>query len=241
MGESKPLLLLTASIDPKVSNTPMTFITDPEIRLSQYRSTLQKMIHSRSFGKIVFCENTNYAVDFADEKKLANNCDVELELIRFKGSHEKIKKQGKGYGEGEIIEYAIQNSTLMSKEHYFFKLTGRVQIKNIKKLLSHTDKKQLFIKYNAAEDKVDTRFFGCSIAFYKKHLLEAYKEVNDLEGNYLEIAFFRKLKPLKRNLSVFGYYPKYLGLAGSTGQSYRMGVLKYFWYQFQLSRGGLSI
>ena len=40
-------------------------------------------------------------------------------------------EQGKGYGEGEIIEYALKNSAFLHSEREFIKLTGRITIENL--------------------------------------------------------------------------------------------------------------
>ena len=237
----KPILLLTASIDPQVSDTPMTFITKPEIRLAQYRQTLDQMMLSHCFGKIIFCENTNYEVDFQKEMELAERNGVQFEHLKFEGNYAKIHEQGKGYGEGEIIAYALSNSKLIEKEDHFYKLTGRIQLDNIQKLIPANFKIQVFLRNRADENSVDTRFFCCTTDFYRKNLLNTYTEVNDLEGQYLEKVFFKALKPLASQIPNFPVYPKYSGFAGSTGQSYHMSPLKYWWYQFLFKRGKLSI
>lgn len=42
-----------------------------------------------------------------------------------------IELCGKGYGEGEIIEYGLKYSELLRGAAYFCKLTGRLKVENI--------------------------------------------------------------------------------------------------------------
>lgn len=237
----KATLLLTASINPGVSDTPMTAIKKPSIRLEQYRQTLIQMIQSACFDRIVLCENTNYEEEFAKAKELSITNGIQFEHLKFKGDYEKVHSLGKGFGEGEIIAYALENSKLLAESEHFYKLTGRIQISNIQELISDSFGKQVFIRNKMNEDSVDTRFFNCSKAFFKQHLFNVYQEVNDFSGNYLEKVYFKALKPLDSQIDTYKSYPKFIGFAGSTGQSYTMSFLKYRWYQLQLKAGKLSI
>lgn len=237
----KPTLLLTASINPAVSDTPMTAIKLPEVRLLQYQQTLVQMIKSNCFDRIILCENTNYDEEFKAARELSEAKGIQFEHLKFEGDYEKVHSLGKGYGEGEIISYALNNSKLLEDSEHFYKLTGRIQIGNIKQLMKDSLGKEVFIRNKLNEDSVDTRLFNCSKVFFENHLSEAYKEVNDFNGNYLEKVYFKKLKPFADQIDSYSSYPKFLGFAGSTGQAYNMSHLKYFWYQLQLKWGNLSI
>lgn len=233
-------ILLTATINPSVSNTPLTVINDPIIRLNQYLFTVHQLIKSKGFAKIIFCENTNYPADFKKEKELAKKNGVEIEFIKFEGSYSKIEQQGKGYGEGEIISYALENSCLLKTASSFYKLTGRITVSNIYSLVKNSKKSNLFIRYKSGVDSVDTRFFKSDIKFYKEHLMPVYKLVDDFNENYLEVVFYKSLEKESR-LSKFSEYPNFIGFSGSTGQSYRMGFLKYWYYNALLCLGKLDV
>ena len=59
------------------------------------------------------------------------NTKKEFEWISFQGNTTKTQEKGKGYGEGEIIEYAINHSQLLAKSKMLMKLTGRFYVKNM--------------------------------------------------------------------------------------------------------------
>ncbi|MDA9312805.1 hypothetical protein N9515_08460 [Vicingaceae bacterium] len=237
---SSQTLLLTASIDPNVSKTPLTVISNPNQRLKEYQENLKGILNSRIFKQIVFCENTQYPYDFKEEKQLASSLGAELEIISFLGSNYKIQKQGKGFGEGEIINTALEKSEVLSKAKDFYKLTGRIQVDNFKSIVSNCSHSNCFLLYQRNKPIVDTRLFKCDVSFYKEHLTKAYVEVEDLEGNYLEHEFFKALKG-QSGVRNFSDYPKFNSLSGSTGISYKKGAFKYAIYQIMLKTGQLSI
>lgn len=62
-----------------------------------------------SINTIVFCENSNTSYDFVKISELAKNEGKTLEVLVFDGNQGSYQ-YGKGYGEGRIIEDAINNS-----------------------------------------------------------------------------------------------------------------------------------
>lgn len=239
-NRNKETLLLTASVDPSVSNTPHTSIVDPVQRQKDYLQNLELILKSKAFDQIVFCENTNYSLNLKNIKNIANENRVELEFLSFLGSPLKIEEQGKGYGEGEIIKYALRNSKLLKNSGHFYKITGRIKIDNLKQIVASTKDDNVFLRYQKGMPLVDTRFFKCEVEFYKTYLLNAYNNSNDSKGIYLEHTFYNALKDLKK-IEVFKIYPKYNALSGSTGVSYRKGWFKYLAYQIMLKVGILKV
>lgn len=241
MERNNCILLLTASIDPAVSNTPFTVLKDPAVRWQQYEANLMAILKLNVFGKIIFCENTDYHGDYQGWLKAAKNAGTELEILRFTGNKTFIEKQGKGYGEGEIIEHAIQHSKWLKGHTAFYKLTGRVQVKNLKQIVSLHDKDEvLFVRAQRKKEIADTRLFKCTVDFYNSHLSGAYREVNDLSGLYLEKVFFKRLKKAG-NIRPFGIFPRFSGISGSTNEVYDLPFKEYFKYSLLLKLGFLSI
>ncbi len=235
------ILLLTASIDPGISNTPMTFISNPIERLQQYTDNIKRILTHSNFDVIVFCENTAYDFDYAELKLLAGKHHKIMETLVFKGTTKQIESFGKGYGEGEIIKYAIENSNYLMPDSLFYKLTGRLYVENINDLLlQNVSKENCFIKFKYNKPMVDTRFFKSSVPFFKENLISAYEHVDDRNGRYLEMVYFDQLKHNKQ-ISTFSNYPNIQGLSGSTGMKYDLGFLKYTAYQMCLKLGLLTV
>jgi len=233
-------LLLTASIHPEVFGTPLTVLTDPEIRWRQYENNLIRIIQEGFFKTIVFCENTGYPADYSVCIQKATEKGVNLECLIFEGSKRAIAAKGKGYGEGEILKHALTHSKVLQPQTVFYKLTGRIQIHNFKKIIScHQDDELVFMKADRSLPRVDTRFFKCSAGFFKEHLLNVYKEVNDPAENFLEMEYYRALHGLK--LKCFKAYPLFIGISGSTGDSYKLSFLEHIKFNLYLKSGLLNV
>lgn len=241
MAKCNEILLLTASVNPAASKTPFTHILDPKVRLAEYLQNIKKIIAENVFEKIVFCENTNYNYDYSQIVAFAKSKNVTLEPLVFEGNYEKISQQGKGYGEGQIIKYAIMNSRLLMPDSVFYKLTGRIFVRNIASIVKkNKDKDIIFIKAQRKVKIVDARFFKTSVAFFKEHLLDEFVKVNDPEKHYLEMVYFEKLKNFN-GISRFNEFPYFLGVSGSTGKKYDQSLYEYLKYSLLLKTGFLNI
>jgi hypothetical protein len=131
---SDEVLLMTASIAP--GKTPTVAIQDPNERCLQYIISLLAWIElTNNIKTIIFCENTNTQYDFSRLVEFARQKGKILEVLVFSGN---VKAQiyGKGYGEGEIIKYAIRHSKHLSNTTNFYKITGRLFVRNFDEIQS---------------------------------------------------------------------------------------------------------
>ncbi|MDZ4664514.1 MAG: hypothetical protein SGJ15_06535 [Bacteroidota bacterium] len=241
MDERSDILLLTASINPAASKTPLTFVLDPQQRLSEYLQNLEKIIETRVFKKIIFCENTHFEYDYSHIISHAKNNNIILEALVFKGNYEKVEQQGKGYGEGEIIKYAIANSKLLDPDSVFYKLTGRIFVKNINSIVKHNKQKEIiFIRAARKKRIIDARFFKTSVRFFKQNLIDEFEKVDDYKKKYLEMVYFEKLHDQK-GVFAFNEFPYFIGTSGSTGKKYDQSAYEYFKYSLLLKFGLLGV
>ncbi len=220
------VLLLTGAIDIKEFNIPSTTITDVNERLSQYLYSIDYAItHYKLISEIVFCENTDFVFDYTPLKEKALAKRKKLEIISFKGDYSKIEQKGKGFGEGEIINYALKKSEILAKSDSFFKLTGRLIVKNMDQVVLTTISESSFIYhpktiYKIPQDHIETFFYKVGKNLYQKHLLDSYKEVDESQHLYLEHIFYRRLSSLE--LRSFKYVPQISGFSGSSGNPYEL-------------------
>lgn len=224
---NKNVLLLTASIDPIIFNTPFTILTDKNERLKQYSSATNWFLRQEYVDSVILCDNTLSEESFEQSKRIATNLGKDFEFLTFLGNKDKIKNLGKGYGEGEIIKYALKNSSIINTGiECFYKVTGRIIIKNINEIIKYTNDQNCFLLASCLErDAIDTRFFKSSVKFYKDNLEDGYEICNDFNNFYLEKVFYIKLKHCKRGH--FSSYPKFIGVSGSDGTSYEKSFLKH--------------
>jgi len=212
-------LLITSSV--KVI-APQTAVNDDRERLEQYIAAIRKWIINTRISRIVVCDNSGFIYDRTSFEELGAAHGTEVEFLSFLGDQQKIKMQGKGYGEGEIIRYALENSQLLQQSTGFFKVTGRVFITNYNRLSRFVKADQAYFNLgiNASQGNyIDTRFYYCPVTFYKQYLLTAFEQVDDLGGYVLENAFHTALKAAVYRR--FFLAPDFEGVSGSTGKNYR--------------------
>ena len=162
------IILLTGCINPK--GMAFTTLSDQEERKAQYINAIRYYLSNTSF-KIVFSENSGTDISHFFQDSIESG---RMEYLTFNGNQD--KKRGKGYGECEIIEYAIKKSKLIhsSKEQRIAKITGRLIIKNIKGILRWHNllfsKQTVFCSINSDLSFPDSRLIVAPVSFYRVFL-----------------------------------------------------------------------
>ncbi len=177
MNSSKKdiVLLLTGTIQP--NSMDVLAVTDPEIRKQHYLEAISFYLASTPY-KIVFSENsgTSLAEHFPKSDR--------LEFLVFQSPVINPDK-GKGWKELEIIEYSLNNSRLIESESLILKITGRLKVLNINKIVEPTinmmlDNNKLVLSNIYRKLKMDSRCFLFTKEFWpylRKH------------GNYISFNF----------------------------------------------------
>lgn len=218
------LLIITSTVN---VNSCLTVLVDPEIRLQQYISSILFYIQVKNLDSIIICDNSGF--DYSKTNSLialAKKYSKKIEFLSFSSDHKNTMRYGKGYGEGEIMEFIVSNSVLYkNKGKSFFKVTGRIIIPNIEKVIRCTpSRKNCFQRtvFNSlkTEDKIDTRFYYIKKVEFEKYLIRSYKNVNDNEGYYLEHTYYKDILKNKIKYSFFYILPFIKGVSGSTGVYY---------------------
>ncbi|MDE7446839.1 MAG: hypothetical protein K2N15_14220 [Lachnospiraceae bacterium] len=214
--------IITGTIKPSAQMGQLA-VRDEEERLKQYTEGLKSLLNVRAFSKLVFCENSNYGVEklyFLTE--IAKDKGIDLELLSFQGDTKNVCIHGKGYGEGEIMEYVFSNSRLISGETYFVKVTGRLKVDNGRELVSRLLESRTYfnIPNRTIKNFYDTRIYGMPIQQFKDFFLHAYHQVMDEQGIFLEIVYTKILQDNGIKVYNFPRYPRIKGISGSGGIRY---------------------
>ena len=221
------VLLLTGAIDIESFSIPNTVISNINVRLKQYLNSIEFALDEYNLiSEIIFCENTNYEFDYSPLFEKAIKKGKKFEVVSFKGDYKTISEKGKGYGEGEIISFALKNSEILKKCDVFYKLSGRLIVTNMDRIVAATTTDNSFIYhpkriYNNRVSHVETFFYKVSKDLYIKYLDNVYQFVNEEDHRYLEHLFYERLSDL--DLKSFRYAPLISGLSGSSGESYTFG------------------
>lgn len=227
-NDKKWIVLLTGTI--RQDPTALAACIAPQVREKQYQRTLEALAKSRTgVERVVFCENSDaglksfeYLFDLYQEKQRV------LEIYKVPMPDKQVF-MGKGWGEGIIIKWVLENVRSFKEYSGFIKITGRYQVLNLKRIIEiiqrylQTNPGLKFVcqhPINERKPSVYTDLFWSDREFYIKNLLDVYKEVDDNNGVYLEHIMARHLLRLC-NSNEIGILPIPLIVRGTRGSSGR--------------------
>ena len=217
-------VLITSAINVSASHT---VLIDVEDRL---RLTLQSIEHWRSMpmvSYVVVCDGSGFDLRPYICTTGSDLSECDCEVISFTNNKEKVRSKGKGYGEGEIVNYALRHSQVLQGVRVFAKCTGKLWVENFSECLKNFNQVAAFDFCGNIKPKyIDTRFYIVDKEFYMTDLAELHHKVDDDNGFYLEHAFRDGLKKLK--LSDYAMYPtpRVNGVSGSMGTTYKRRRVK---------------
>lgn len=223
------IILLTACINP--DGMPLTTLTDVGVRKQQYHDAINFYLTHTNLP-IVFAENSGTRLDIHDSER--------FEMLCFDGN--KDKTHGKGFGECEIIEYALTHSRFINKDTVIIKITGRLIVHNIQSVITQTKfmGNRVLCCMHSDLSFADSRIFSCPATFMKKFVSNKYL-INDFKDMYFENVLASQLKQ-ERIYFPYLIEPQITGVSGSTGATYYINKTKlsYKWryirYQLSLFR-----
>ncbi|HEX9511840.1 MAG TPA: hypothetical protein VF939_15220 [Puia sp.] len=222
----KCALVITSSV---YVSAKYTALLDPRQREGQYLDSLSWFIRDSPLTKIIVCDNSGYHYP-ASLYELAAAHHKEIELLSFSGNSALVKEYGKGYGEGEIMEFVMTHSLLLREAEGFLKVTGRLKVVNIDKVLRHSKASEnyfmpvsllrpRFLVPRAARPCVEVRVYYVTKVFFRDVLLTAYKQVRDDHTFFLEHAYYQAIaqSPAASSVRCFPTAPEITGISGSNG------------------------
>lgn len=210
-------LLITSAV---YSSAPFVAIADSADRESYVVDSVENWFDNNQGLKIVLCDGSGFDFNLNLNLKKYTKLGI-LEILVFKNNKEHVRLFGKGYGEGEIIEYALRNSSFLSDSEHFAKCTGKQWVENYNECISRYNSvislERIYLhRYSWKFSTCDTRFFIVNKIFYTKFFMSCYKSVNDFNGCYLEHVFAEVVR-VNKIRSDFMRKPLIFGYSGSTG------------------------
>ncbi|MGO4770974.1 hypothetical protein ACEN2I_04885 [Flavobacterium sp. W22_SRS_FK3] len=202
---------------------------NPDDREKLHIEALKRWITESDFKTIIICDNSNYV--YCNEiVSLATKNDKILEVLNFEGNKEKSKVLGKGYGEGEIMNYILNNSKYIQSHDSFFKVTGKLFVENYNNYLNFKgvdfafDYSYSFFWKKEKVQCVFTNFYFANLISYKNILKDEYLKVKDSEGLFLEHVYAFALQK-ENSLNIVSILPAISGISGSSGVSYNRKLI----------------
>jgi len=234
-----PPLLITSCVK---TSAPFTRLIDTNQRIQLTLDALSQWLEICADIKIVICDGSG--VDFSSEihKSFPK---AELEFLTFKNNSKLVSKYGKGYGEGEIINYALKNSKFLKNSDFFAKCTSKLFVKNFLSVLKKWNGTYIFecnflgvsffknlFGIKTISDirflSVDTRFYITNKKLYLKNFSQAYLRIRDKERIIMEYVFKELIIENKIQHFMLDFPLKIEGMSGTSGNFYRkIGPFKY--------------
>lgn len=224
MTRSPETILITSSV---VVAAPFTRLDGADDRVRLTLSAIEHWIGMPVDLQIVLCDGSGY--DFS-EVVAERFPDSQIECLSFRNSFEKVSTYGKGYGEGEIIKYAIENSTFIRDCDYFVKITSKFWVRNFGEILKHWNNQfqcDVFFEEHKSVKHIisrfiDTRFYIVNKFFYQRYLQSAHLAVRDNHAYYLENSFRDAIVRERIQFSkiLFPIPALIEGVSGTSGEKY---------------------
>ena len=232
-------LLLTSSI---VASDVGVNLKSIDARLHHTYECIDEWLKIDPTIPIVICDGSDYDLSFSIGKKFPK---ANIETLHFQNTIEKINAYGRGFGEGEIVKYAILNSRVISSYKCFAKCTSKLWVDNFSECRTLWNDEFLckgvfdnvFSPLHKIKLKhIDTRFYLAKTDFYKENLLNAHYFI-DLESGFgLEECFKQVLSEKLDTIKMFKIQPIISGVGGGTGKYY-----KNTWVRIQKEKARLFV
>lgn len=198
------VLLLTATIRPNPS-FDIAGAPNAEDRSAQYAQALAYALrHYREIQSIVLAENSGADLEALRRVAEDNPQGKTVEFVSF-SANEFPPHFSKADAESDLIDRTLDRSEELAAHSHFAKLTGRLWIRNLAKLLSRAPWNLLLyadardhriyerLGLSASANYLDTRFFIAQHDFYcdhfrHLHLIRSRKGNTQLKSSFLEAA-----------------------------------------------------
>jgi ubiquinone/menaquinone biosynthesis C-methylase UbiE len=223
-------LLMTATIE--VANPSLVKRNDTATRLKDYEGSLRRWLNDQaSISRIVFAENSGYTFETLKKIVAAENPNnISVEFLRVPPTS--IEQGGISIGELRIIAHALAHSSLLKESEHFIKITGRVFVENIDKLIEAIPQDHHMVSFFSENlSYVDSVLIFFHTQFYREIISErAIFEMMNPNGRIdferaMAKAFHRAMASDYRWYP-FAVLPILSGMTGTKNTSYGK---KYSW------------
>jgi hypothetical protein len=215
-------VLLTSAIN---VSAPFTKMSDAPARVAATLQSTSNWLRLCRDTEFVLCDGSGY--DLSRDFKASGLDTTRIEFITFQNDSEQVRAKGKGFGEGQITKYALENSAILKAATAFAKCTGKLWVDNFSACRAAYNGTAGFSYFGFLSlHAVDTRFFIVTKDFFQQNLVNSYLDCDDSHGKYLENVYLESLVELDRRAWLLSVYPTVRGLSGTSGQPLQSDLFK---------------
>ena len=235
------VLFMTACINP--SGMPNTALQSVSLRKKQDMEAINYYLANTKY-RILFVENSGVDISsyFLEEIKTGR-----MEFLTFEGN-DFDKKLGKGYGEGLIVRYALQNSKLLHADSMVIKVSGRHIVTNLSKIENLSNvfcgkNGYVVCDINPKTRGANSDLFISSVDFlwlFEKNI----EMINEESHIWFEHVLYKTIVQYCNMNGKFIYLPlplRQVGVSGSMGTSFKKPslllcikhLIKFFFYEYK--------
>ena len=236
--------VLTATVRPDPRS--LTVVFDERSRAASYAKTLAWAAQTAPGATgTVFAENSGVRhpliqTALARLQQRGRSCEYH-DLSRTSDPARPF--QGKGWGEGRMLECLVRDSPLLARHEAFAKLTGRLRLVNhrsifraIAQLRTRVPDLAFVATFQAAQPRpvVNTQFFWARLDFFADKMADAYRASDDAQGVYLEHVFAERLLSLASQHPIYALQLPVL-IDGVNGWNGRKVQARHYQWRLRLS------
>lgn len=227
MTKNKIPVLLTSSV---VAHDTGVTLKDTDERIRLALESVEQWLKVEPTPCLVLCDGSSFNFSHIVAEKFPS---AQIECLYFENNQALVEKHGRGYGEGEIVRYAVKHSKLIAKTECFAKCTSKLWVENYSQCLKNWNGsllcKGVFLNVFSFFKKIifsyiDTRFYIISCACYNNYFENAHLQVDSKLGHSLEDCFFDIFIKYKIDKSLFAIAPVICGVGGGIGFYYKNSV-----------------
>lgn len=223
MKSNLPPVLLTSCVT--VSDHSVS-LKDENTRIQLTIESIEKWLAQSSDLRLVICDGSNFDFSKIIRERFPK---ANIECLFLENNAKLVGLYGKGYGEGEIVNYALHNSAYIRESDFFAKCTAKLWVENFFECLNNWNGTFLGKGYfaNVFSFKeiqfsyIDTRFYLVSKSFYSENLASAYLQLGEGHGLSLEHCFRDVILKNKYKKILFNVPPVICGVGGGAGTYYK--------------------
>ena len=223
MNTRLPPVLLTSCVI--VADHTVT-LKDRDTRIRLTVESIGKWLAMSPDLPLVICDGSNFDFSGIVREEFPQ---ARIESLYFQNDTQMVGIHGKGYGEGEIVNYAIAHSAYLKESDYFAKCTAKLWVENFFDCLAGWNGTCLLKGYFADVfsfkptqfDYIDTRFYLVSKPFYTQYLASTYLDVGGENGLSLEHCFRNVILDNGFHKVLFNVPPVVCGVGGGIGTYYK--------------------